>query len=193
MAKRQEKNSKDEWRRKKKLREAAAKPGGTETFASFEEVKAKILNARRGLDSDVQAEFDNLMDQEMGRLESGEAEGPPFYLNFQQMIDSAKRITLARKNTDGLHEVPVDVSSKMHRKLSQEAQRQGVSVEELATKAVKKGLDSYAVPQQTARQYTPKKRAKPEEESVDTYLRFLSFALGTSRTERDPDRRAVAL
>jgi hypothetical protein len=44
-----------------------------------------------------------------------------------------------------------------------------------------------------ARQFKGAKRATPEEQSVDSYLQFLSFALWTSRQETRPDRRALAM
>lgn len=41
--------------------------------------------------------------------------------------------------------------------------------------------------------YAAKKRDKPEEQSVESYLEAVSYALSVARHERDPDRRAMAM
>jgi len=148
MAKRKDKNSKEEYRRRKKLREEATKPlfpGKEGQEISLEEVLAVHARMRSKLSRAENEEFSKILEEKQGDAEAQEK--GPFRFNFRDMAEEARTRVRAR------------------------------TVVELLS----------------SRQYKGQKRETAEEQSVDSYLQFLSFALWTSRQETRPDRRALAM
>lgn len=140
MAQRNDKNSKEEWRRRKKLREQQVKAAeGRESYATAEEIKARFFEIGKKLSPAEKIEFEQLMDERMRVFEDGEL--PPFDIDLNGMASEAR--TRARLKS--------------------------------------------------TRQYLAQPRPTSEEDSVDSYLEMMSYALKFSRAEADPERRAEML
>lgn len=90
MAKRNQKNSKDEWRRRKKAKEKAeAQPQDGEALRTPEDVKRQLQKALKGLSEAERAEFHDRWGEQMNDIEAGVIQ-PPYHIHLGRMAQEAR-------------------------------------------------------------------------------------------------------